>query len=453
MMDLPQYFLADLPGETRLSGELVSQACQQLKRNRARYRDALTTLQVLEAVATMAARWREDDFVFRRHVLENAALTGFSRPTLSRGLDQFFGRITRENLHYLLAQEVGDPRRLDAPVATAEERAEDRSAIASAPELLVHIAPGTLPCPAWMSLIQGLLSGSAHFTKCATGTGFLPRMFAHSLYDAYPKLGSCIELAIWPGGREDLETPLLHEADCVLANGSDRTIADLQRRMPSGKRFLSHGHRVSFGYITQDRLGRAQARELAALAAADVAAWNQLGCLSPHAFYVEAGGVVDPKEFAAMLATELEAIEKVAPRGEVSAMVAGEIAHRRAFYEVREAHTGDVRLWCSRDSTAWTVVLEQDPQFTHSCMHRFVYVKEVDNLDHALRAIEPIRGKVSTVALAAAKTAQVELVRRLARWGVPRVCPIGRMQDPPLSWRQDGRPPMADWLTWTDWEH
>jgi hypothetical protein len=35
---------------------------------------------------------------------------------------------------------------------------------------------------------------------------------------------------------------------------------------------------------------------------------------------------------------------------------------------------------------------------------------------------------------------------------VTRVCPLGRMQEPPLTWRHDGRPALADLITWTDLE-
>ncbi len=30
--------------------------------------------------------------------------------------------------------------------------------------------------------------------------------------------------------------------------------------------------------------------------------------------------------------------------------------------------------------------------------------------------------------------------------------PLGQMQNPPLTWRHDGRPALGDLITWTDWE-
>ncbi len=69
------------------------------------------------------------------------------------------------------------------------------------PELLVHIAAGNVPNPTVMSLTLGLLTRSAQFVKCGSGATFLPRLFAHSLYEADRKLGSCLEIAAWPGGK------------------------------------------------------------------------------------------------------------------------------------------------------------------------------------------------------------------------------------------------------------
>jgi hypothetical protein len=45
-----------------------------------------------------------------------------------------------------------------------------------------------------------------------------------------------------------------------------------------------------------------------------------------------------------------------------------------------------------------------------------------------------------------------ELATQLARWGATRVCPLGRMQNPPLTWRHDGRPALGDLVLWTDFE-
>jgi hypothetical protein len=300
-------------------------------------------------------------------------------------------------------------------------------------------------------MVLGVLVRSAQFVKCASGTSLLPRLFAHSLYQVEPKLGACLEVAEWRGGNADLEKALFDEADCVTATGSDETLAAIRQRLPAKTRFLGYGHRVSFAYVAGGMLTGLNVRKVAGQAAADVAAWDQQGCLSPHVIYVEHGGL-PPEQFAEMLAEELERREEAEPRGELPVQAAAAIASRRSFYEVRAAHSPDTRHWCSRNSTAWTVVYEADPRFQLSCLNRFIYIKGVKDLMEALQSAEGVRGQVSTVGLAAPEDKAQALATELARWGVARVCRLGQMQEPPLAWRHDGRPALGDLVTWTDWE-
>ena len=452
-MNLPNYFLADLPPEATLSAAMVGEACQTLKRNREHYLTHRSTHGLGTVLTDLAQNWLSPEYSFRKLALERGpAATGFSAPTLARGLDSFFKQLTPEACHALLEQDLGHARRLDEMVSADAERKSHRASLATAPDLLVHIAAGNLPNPTLSAMVLGVLVRSAQFVKCASGTSFLPRLFAHSLYEVQPKLGACLEVAEWRGGNADLEKALFDEAACVTATGSDETLAAIRQRLPAKARFLAYGHRVSFAYVTGGMLHGPNVRKTASHAAADVAAWNQQGCLSPHVIYVEHGGVVPPDKFAELLAEELERREETEPRGELPVEAAAAIASRRAFYEVRAAHSPDTLHWCSRNSTAWTVVYEADPRFQLSCLNRFIYVKGVKDLTEALQNAESVRGHVSTVGLAAPEDREPALATELARWGAARVCRLGQMQEPPLAWRHDGRPPLGDLVTWTDWE-
>lgn len=448
-MNLPNYFIADLPPGATLSPAMIAEACLTLKRNREHYLATRSTEDIVRLLARVADNWLDAEYPFRKLALaDGPGQTGFGRATIERGLDGFFRQLTRENLRVWLVQELGDEARLDQFRAAS---GGTRPAIVTGPDLLVHIAAGNVPNPAWTGLVLGLLARSAQFIKCGSGASYLPRLFAHSLYDADHKLGACLELAEWPGGQKALEDVLFTEADCVLATGSDETLAAIRGRLPARTRFVGHGHRVSFGFIAADVLFGRSARRIAAAAADDVAAWNQLGCLSPHVFYVQSGGEVGPEQFAQWLAGELEIREATEPRGEVPTDVAAAIASRRAIYEVRAAHSPETQLWQSQGSTAWTVVCESDARFAVSCLHRFVYVKKVADLTEALHGADAVRNQVSTVALAA-EAGQTDLATQLARWGATRICPVGQLQNPLLGWRHDGRPSLGDLVTWTDWE-
>ena len=452
-LEFPNYFLIDLPPEARLDPGMLREALRQIKRNRRQYIHEMSTDDVVKVIARLANNWCDDLFPFRKFTLEEGPKNmGFSLETLRKGLDQFFGRITEESLHNLLSQEFGDSQRLDRPASIPEERLENRMAMAVGPELIGHITAGNLPCPTLMCMIHGLLIGSAQFVKCAQGAGFLPRLFAHSIYEAHNKFGACLELAEWEGGEAHLEDQLFAEANCITAVGRNETLSAIRKRLPEETHFLSHGHRVSFGFISKDMMTRAIASEQATLAACDVAAWDQHGCLSPHVFYIEAGGSVTGEQFAHMLAQALEQKECDQPRGKLPATTPSNISELRSVYKTRAENAGGFRVWESEDSTTWTVVFDPEQGFTTSCQDRFIYVKEVADLDEVLRTAEMVRGQVSTVGLTATKPEASNLVRQLAHWGVSRVCPIGQMQNPPLTWRHDGRPSLGSYVHWTDWE-
>ena len=288
MNELPNYFLADLPPEATLSPALLMEACQTLKRNREQYLASRTTEDIIRLLSRVADNWLDGEYPFRKLALDvGPEKTGFSRAVIQRGLDGFFAQLTRENLRAFLIQELGDAQRLDQFAGLS---GETRAALATGPEFLVHIAAGNIPNPTWHSLVLGLLTRSAQFVKCATGASYLPRLFAHSLYDADHKLGACLEIAEWRGGNAALEEGLFAEADCVTVTGGDEALAAIRSRLPVATRLLAYGHRVSFGFVAADVLFGRSAKKVVAGAADDVVAWNQLGCLSPHVFYVQRGG-------------------------------------------------------------------------------------------------------------------------------------------------------------------
>src|SRR6267154_1536883 len=101
-MKLPDYFLADLPPEAVLSPAMIEEACQTLKRNREHYLAARSTESLVKTLSRLADAWLEADNPFRQLALElGPAQTGFSRDTLARGLDHFFGQLTRDDFHAL----------------------------------------------------------------------------------------------------------------------------------------------------------------------------------------------------------------------------------------------------------------------------------------------------------------------------------------------------------------
>ena len=452
-MDLPNYFLADLPPEAELSPAMISAACDTLRRNREKYLASRTDEEIVNVLCEVAAEWLRPENRLRRLARElGPEETGFSNAILERGLDGFFRQFTPGNFSALLQQDLGD----GIALADAHRPAPTAPRLAShfwrGPQLLVHIAAGNIPNPALMSITLGLLTRSAQFVKCARGASLLPRLFAHSIYEMDRKLGACLELAEWRGGDVILEAPLFAKADCVTATGADETLAAIRAQLPENVRFVGYGQRVSFGYVTREVLRDEEISRIVADAADDVIAWDQNGCLSPHVLYVEERGGVESDQFAALLAAELMRRETTEPRGKISVEESAAIASRRVIYETLAAHRGDVKIWLSSDSTAWTVVFEHESRIHLSPLNRFIFIKPVPDAAAALQGLDEVRSQVSTIGIAAPPEIMCELARQFARWGATRICLLGQMQNPPLTWRHDGRPALGDLITWTDFE-
>lgn len=452
-LNLPNYFLADLPSSNSLSAQVIRDACQSLKHNRAQYLRHRSTRELIHLLSEAGQSLASPQGRFHQLLLSlSPAATGFPQKVLANGLRRFFQDFTATQFEALVVQEFGHIDRLDELTSSDTETRTSRTSRALGPDLLVHVAAGNLPCPAWMSLTRGLLLRSAQFMKCASGSSLLPRILAHCLHELDPKVASCIEIAEWPGGSKTLEDSLFQEASCVTATGSDETLDAIRARLPARVRWAGFGDRISFGFVAREALTPCDLSNTVESAADDIVAWNQRGCLSPHLLYVEHPAPITPEEFSERLASELDRRERTEPRGPIAPEDAAAIATRRSFYHVRSAHLADTRLWQSEDSTAWTVVFETNPQCQLSCRNRFIYIKPVHQLEDALHAVDPWLSRISTVGLAAAGRRARILAEQLAREGIPRICPLGSMQRPPLLWRQDGRPSLADLATWTDWE-
>ena len=435
-MNLPNYFLADLPPEAELTPTMILAAGDTIKRNREKHLEPRSTDDMVRLLCEVAAEWLKPENKFRRGALESSPeQTGFSPAILEKGLDSFFSRFTPENFQALLAQDLGT---------------DFASELWRGPNLLVHVAAGNLPNPSLMSLTLGLLTRSAQFMKCASGAALLPRLFAHSVYEWDRKVGACLELAEWRGGHLELENALLAHADCVTVTGGDAALAAIRARVPQKSRFLGYGQRVSFGFITREMLRAETIGQVVARAADDVVAWDQNGCLSPHDFYIEEPGAGESETFAARLAGELVNREITEPRRKISVEESAAIASQRAIYEALAAQRDEVKIWTSQNSTAWTVVFEPETRFRFSPLNRFVFVKPAPDLAAVPPAIDEVRGKISTVGIAAPPEKMRQLARQFADWGATRICPLGQMQNPPLTWRHDGRPALGDMVTWTD---
>jgi hypothetical protein len=266
---------------------------------------------------------------------------------------------------------------------------------------------------------------------------------ARSLAERDPELGAALEVMPFASSEPACLDALL-EADCIVATGSDATVASVAARVAPPRRLLSYGHRLSLAAIGPQATKGTLLDETTRALALDISLWDQLGCLSPVAVFV-AGDPVGADRVAESLARALDAAQVRWPRGRIDAETAAAIAREREEAEFRGAAGRPVRLHCG-PGTTWTVVREEDAAPRPAPLHRFVRVHPVEGASALVDAIRPLGPHLAGVALCGFEGTQPALARDLAELGASRLCPPGALQTPPLGWHHDNRgvlPPLA----------
>jgi hypothetical protein len=325
-------------------------------------------------------------------------------------------------------------------------------AFACGPRLSLHVAAGNVPGVAVTSLVRTLLLRSATLVKTAAGEPVLAALFAHALAETAPRLAAALAVTHWTGGEGAAEEEALAAADVVVLHGGASAAAALRARLPAHTRLVEHGPRISFGLIGTGVLGDERAAFATAREAAlAVALFDQQGCVSPHVFYVEEGGGVTPRAFAALVAAELERLEETLPRGRTSEADAAAILEARSAAEARAIRGEEVAVHVGR-GTRSTVIFEHDPAFRASCLNRLVYVKSVARLEDVAAHVAPFRGVLQTAGIAGAGDRLKTLGAALGRAGVTRVAGLDSSPWPPMHGHHDGAGPLAELIRWVDLE-
>jgi hypothetical protein len=371
------------------------------------------------------------------------AETGLSPEMIRHVLPLIFQGYRAERLEELLRDELGDPDVLDTFVLVAGGIRK-----AYGPRLITQVLAGNLPGAGLDSVIFALLVKSATLVKAASSAPLLPTLFARSLTRLDPDLGACLAVVTWPGGQTALEDIAFSRADVVIASGSDESLAAIRPHVLG--QFIGYGHKVSFSVIAREMLSKAE--DLAHRAAYDAVLFDQRGCLSPQLVYVDEGGRVTPGEFAALLAQALEHWQHLLPRGAVPAAASVAIRRVRDQAEWQALAGKAVALYTSPVGTNWTVIYEADPAFVLSPLYRTVRVKPLSSLTQLDSLLASWQPYLEAVGVAAPSGKLLQIGELLGRVGVSRICPIGTMQIPPLSWRHGGRPRLADLVRWVERE-
>lgn len=292
---------------------------------------------------------------------------------------------------------------------------------------ILHVVSGNTPHAALQSLIRGIIVGAKNRMKLPQGG--LPEVDEFSL-----RLPSALrpELAV------QLDPSWARDAEAIVVYGSDETVREFSQRILPTQRLLAHGHRISFGLIWGSF-----DRTVVDGAARDVFVFDQLGCLSPQFYYV-AG---DSEGFASLLARHLRELGLASPATRRGYEIAAALRGYREEWKFRAATEPGIVVWESTGTLDWVVIHDPGSVPSASPLHRTIFVRPMPS--ELGSVVAPIRPQISTIGL---HPVNLESVRQAIGLGAQRVCRIGQMQNPPLTWHHDGWPTLASLVRYVDIE-
>lgn len=392
----------------------------------------------LTVVARVLGDWTAADSPWRRELTEGLAdATPFTAGTISEGLEN--------------ALRAWHPERLIECARAELARVFESGGRRLVPfEWTTVLAGGSIPMPTILSALLPLVVGSPVLLRETSKDPVTAGLLARSLEAHDPRLARAFEpLSFRAIDHAAFDAALA--APCVVATGSDETIASISRRLEPRQRFVAYAHRFSIVVLGPGvASGSTNLDEVVDGIALDVARWDQSGCLSPVIVYlldVEAGVA---ERIAHGISEALASLSSSMPRGVVSSDVRAQIATERSEARMRAA-SGQGMLFEGKD---YSVVLEVDARPRPAPLHRFLRLMPVDSHQALFDALASFSGHLSNAAIAGfERPSTADAIERdptdslftvihaeLSRLGVSRFARPGEMQTPPIDWPHDGMP-------------
>ncbi|WP_082053066.1 acyl-CoA reductase [Gordoniibacillus kamchatkensis] len=435
-----------------LNEDKLRSIADELKRRREEYLASLTTADVVERIAAAAERWLDPAYPHRQ-LAERLlpGLTGYAADSIRLQLKRYMRTFRKKELLRFIGEELDDPLMLDE----FRPRKSGGFSRAYGPELIFHVFSGNVPGVSLWSLAMGLVARSAQLGKTSLAEPLMAVLFARSLAEIDPRLAEAIAIVPWKGGSRELESAAIASADAVVVYGGGGTVESVRAIVPAGKRFVAYGPKASVALIGREALTPDRLNGTVARLAADIAHYDQQSCMSPHCVYVEEGGSVDARSFAAYAAAELGRLQLRWPRSALTDSEAYAIHDVRNRYWLEEAEGGGAAVYASPGGTDWTVIYRDVPGFDVSPLNRTLVVYRCRSLeDDAVPALASCgrEGLLQTCGVAVHPQRLFGMAERLGRIGANRLCPLGTMLQAKAGWHHDGRFNLIDLLRFADIE-
>jgi len=296
--------------------------------------------------------------------------------------------------------------------------------------IVAHWLSGNVPLLGMFALLQSIVTKNVNMLKVsADESQALPALlqcFSGLTYKtpggyelSGDELLKTIAVVYFDRHQQDIANTFSSSADVRIMWGGREAVESVSQL---AKKYtcqdILFGPKLSMMVIGNDALDSDKAiRKLVRRAATDSSVFDQFACASPHTIFVEKGGQISPKEFAARLALAMDKALIRLPSIAPDVGQANKIRSKIAEYDF----VGEV--W-SDPLLRWTVLFEDDVELVDPTYYRVITVKAVDNI---FDVIPQVHEDIQTVGLAMHGAKRLQFATDITVQGAMRCPDIGHM--------------------------
>ncbi len=431
-----------------LTPDTLTPILATLEQHRTDYLCSHSLPDIFDTVMDLITQWTDPDSPWRRLAHDILPpITGYSHQMIEEwGFNVFLQTLNPRNLP--LTGRL-DPRRYHefTPYCTGYVKAAGKTPEYYAndqPKLIGHICAGNIVGLPAVEMIMDKLVDAATWIKPSTEEPVFAALFAQSLESLDPDLAHTIAVLPFDSSQADLHDYLFRRSDLVRATGGEIARHSLTKLAESCKTPLAgHWHKFSFIAIARDYLVD-QAQLVARLAALDVSAWDQQGCFSPQVVFVENKAKTSPKEFAELLARELQTMATILPKGAKT----GKISILEGYQEAlkKQILGALVHLYAPQSHEYLVVYDETTDPVEPSPQFRAITVKPIADLEEIPMLVKPLHRFLQTIGVAIPIPRLLPFAKAMGACGATNIRVLGEMTLQ-QSWEPwDGRFPLEELL-------
>ncbi len=402
--------------------------------------DSLDTEEILEIIAAAADAWLKPYYRPREDIVRKlSAGLRMNRAMLDKGLDYVFGALDKRSIATLVVNEAENPAALDRAV----KRPDGSLRRLAGPPMVLYSTAGNVPGLGIPPLVCCLLARSICVIRDSARQPWLTAAFAATLSEYSEDLGAMVIAAAWDRNDREMERFAFSQASRVELSGSDRVVADVAARNRHDQ-VVTRGSTLSLGLVPRE----SDTDRWSAAFAEDIVMYEGLGCLSPHLILVE-GSFARARRMAKSLDLALQRLEKIWPRSELSFDAE---RGRRAFIGSAEVSVAcdPQRMLLRGRNDEWLIHVNPEAPIEAGPGMRCVTIVAVPDRAETAALLREATLPLAAVALAMDEdhSAYPAIRNALQRCGATLICAPGKMQAPPIYWKQDGRARLGELLAW-----